>query len=212
MKQLPPFPTADLNRWARSMYDYLSTQSPVKGTTDPTPLLLPQPMANQLPRATVDGLVLFDPSTQQVQVSVGGVFVPLALDADVTTIGGRVTTLETQRDAVWQSAARTPVPTAGAFTTASANIRWVVYGKRLFLNGSVTITTNGTAAGAVNVPLPTGLSVVGTQIVVGRENAAVGKMLQGVVTGSNIFLFNYDNTYPGGDGYSLLFTGVLELS
>ncbi|WP_375381768.1 hypothetical protein [uncultured Sphingomonas sp.] len=44
----------------------------------------------------------------------------------------------------------------------------------------------------------------------GREDARSGKMLQGVVSGNGIAVYNYDNSYPGSDGASLVLSGSYE--
>ena len=70
----PPLPGKDLGAWARQMYEYMSSQSPIQGSVDPTPLLLAHLTDGQVARAATDGVLLFDPVAGEVVVSIGGVF------------------------------------------------------------------------------------------------------------------------------------------
>lgn len=85
MLNRPPFPGNNLNDWARRMYEYLSSQSPVKGTVEPTAVLLPHMVDSQMPRAATEGVLLFDPASGKVKVSIGGAFVDLG-PADAVVI------------------------------------------------------------------------------------------------------------------------------
>lgn len=107
-----------------------------------------------------------------------------------------------------ESETSSPTPTAqsGALTAATATLRWQRQGRFFFINGSVTITTNGTAAGAIYVPLPFTAS---GGVINGRENGVSGKQINGNVEPTRIVLRNYDNTYPGANGASIAFSGVL---
>lgn len=109
--------------------------------------------------------------------------------------------------------AYTPTLTAGAgtFTTASAAGRYKQLGKTVLFSITVTITTNGTAAGFIGVTLPAN-SAAKEQAATGRENAAAGFVCGGVIgaSTSQLLLTKYDNTYPGGNGYSITMQGVYE--
>jgi hypothetical protein len=108
--------------------------------------------------------------------------------------------------------AYTPTITAGSgtITTKSATGRYKQIGKTVFIEINITITTNGSGAGSVVATIPITPSA-GFFILAGRENAATGKMLQGIINGvSTATIFNYDNSYPGADGGSLIMTGVYE--
>jgi hypothetical protein len=106
----------------------------------------------------------------------------------------------------------TPTITAGSgtFTTVSATGRSRQLGKTIFFEIAVTITTNGSAAGNVVATLP---FTVGSAIytAAGRETS-VGKMLSGTMAsgGTTIGIANYDNTYPGGSGTTLVISGTYE--
>ena len=100
---------------------------------------------------------------------------------------------------------------SGAFTTVSASGNYVQIGKLWFFNISITITTNGTAAGNVTATLPSGVTPSYTQICVGRAAGVSGKALT-AQTGSTLTITNYDNTYPGSDGEILVITGCIVIN
>ena len=106
------------------------------------------------------------------------------------------------------SFAYTPTITAtsGTFTSVSATGIFSAVGRRVDFKYAITITTNGTAAGAVVATMP--ISPTATCIIPGRENTATGKMLQGIVsTGGGMNIYDYSGAYPGGDGRSLIVSG-----
>ena len=77
-------------------------------------------------------------------------------------------------------------------------------GRRVFVNFSVEITTNGTGAGSVRVSgLPYTISGFGSGS--GRENGVNGFMIQSAgFNGATLFdILTYLGVYPGGDGYKL---------
>jgi hypothetical protein len=108
----------------------------------------------------------------------------------------------------WTAYTPTITATSGTFTTVSATGRYLVIGKLTCVRVVVSITTNGTAAGSVNASLPN--TANGNAVLSGRENNITGKMLQGPISGSTLSILNYDNTYPGGSGYSLIVSGCYE--
>jgi hypothetical protein len=110
----------------------------------------------------------------------------------------------------------TPVITAGSgtFTTVSASGRYTVFGKYVLIQITVTITTNGTAAGQVTATLPfSSVNVAGVEhVLAGRAQAISGKMLQGAIgpNASAVGIVNYDNSYPGASGETLVLSGFYE--
>jgi hypothetical protein len=112
----------------------------------------------------------------------------------------------------------TPVVTAaaGAFTTVSATGRYRRIGKLVFIQVTITITTNGSAASAVFASLPfAAVNVAGVaHVLAGRADALSGKMLQGRVSpgSATAEILNYDNSYPGADGETLVLSGFYEVS
>lgn len=97
---------------------------------------------------------------------------------------------------------------SGALTTASATISYSRRGRFVDIQVSVTITANGTGGTNINIGLP--FSCKG--VIVGRETAISGKMLQGAsASASTLVISFYDATYPGANGASFLLSGTLEL-
>ncbi len=95
----------------------------------------------------------------------------------------------------------------GALTTVSATGKFSVLGRNVNVAIGITITTNGTGAGYINAPLPI-TSSISNFTFAGRENNVTGNMLQGIISGGNILIFTYANSYPGGTGYGLVISGV----
>jgi hypothetical protein len=114
-------------------------------------------------------------------------------------------------EAAWTGYLSGVLSTSGAFSDASGAGRYQAIGKTVFVEIVVTIVANGTAAVAVTASLPF-TAGAGSYVLAGRENASTGKMLQGLITpaATSVTIFNYDNTYPGGSGYSLIVSGVYE--
>lgn len=109
-----------------------------------------------------------------------------------------------------------PVVTAvaGTFTSVAAAMSYKQLNKTLIFQLLITVTTNGTAATGivVTLPRPAFTGAVGNYIAAGRENALTGNMLQGNIASgtSQMTIFNYNNTYPGGNGAVLWLTGEYQ--
>lgn len=108
----------------------------------------------------------------------------------------------------WRSYSPTVTSTTGTITTLGTVAgRYKRIGNTLYFAVDISITTNGTGAGAVRATLPdTGNTQ--NMSAVGREVSA-GKMLQGYMPSGLAYvdISNYDNTYPGADGYRLVVNG-----
>lgn len=111
----------------------------------------------------------------------------------------------------WTTYTPTVGSLSGTITTASASGRYKTIGKSVFIEISVTITTNGTGAGYVSASLPV-TSAAAEYLVPGREKAVTGVTLNGAigVSSSVMAITDYANNYPGADGRVLLMTGVYE--
>lgn len=111
----------------------------------------------------------------------------------------------------------TPVVTAGsgAFTTVSATGRYRRIGKLVFIQITVTITTNGTAATAVIASLPfASLNVAGVRyFLTGCEDAISGTGLDGRIreNSSVVNIVSDANAYPGQNGAVLYLSGFYEI-
>jgi hypothetical protein len=114
-------------------------------------------------------------------------------------------TLNAAQDGVGKgSTTPTPISGSGTFTSATASVNWTKVMDRILIDGSVVITTNGTAATDVQIPLPftpakiTALSAI--------NDLGIG-LTGDFVTNGRAYIFNPDSTYPGGSGRTLYFSG-----
>jgi hypothetical protein len=101
---------------------------------------------------------------------------------------------------------------AGTITTASANAVYTKIGRSVILNGSITITNNGTGSSFLNVaglPFTPATAAAG----VGREGVTNGKTCSLYVSGSSATMqvYAYDNTYPVSTGSIINFTVVYSV-
>jgi len=104
--------------------------------------------------------------------------------------------------------------TSGTISLASGTVRYNQVGKKMFLQATINITTNGTGAGAVQVSLPTAASSAsGTAWVLAGRAGSAGNMLQVVVPvgGTVCSIITYNNLYPGANGETLYFSGWYEV-
>jgi hypothetical protein len=74
--ELPPNPQQfrDLQQWAGLLYDYLLAQARISTANDPLPVLLPHRVNDE--RASVGGILLYDPVTTEVVMSDGSKWCP----------------------------------------------------------------------------------------------------------------------------------------
>ena len=109
--------------------------------------------------------------------------------------------------AVVETGTYVPTVTAssGSITSFTATGTYTKIGRLVFATATVSITNNGTGAGVVNVSVPFQSSASNTAVGAGRENAAVGTMLQWYLGSNNSTgaVFTYNNQYPGGTNYVL---------
>jgi hypothetical protein len=110
----------------------------------------------------------------------------------------------------WTTGSVAVAPVSGAFTNATAIIRYNPMGKTVLFNIIVTIVTNGTAAGGVVVTMP--FTALVEASFGGRETQATGSGCSASIAAgtSALQIFKYDNTYPGGSGYRISVNGVVE--
>lgn len=103
----------------------------------------------------------------------------------------------------------TPTPTAGAgaFTTVSCEVNYQRTGDSMEFDVTITITANGTAAAFITVPMP--FTAVKECVAAGRQAAAGGQMVQGIMaaTSSNLTVLLFNNTYPGATGERITLSG-----
>jgi hypothetical protein len=109
----------------------------------------------------------------------------------------------------------TPTVTTGSgtiTTLGSASGRYKRFGRLMFLEITVPITTNGTGGTSVRATLPLSLTSASDFYLVGREILVSGKELEGRagVSSTYVEIFNYDNTYPGGSATQITVSGWIE--
>jgi hypothetical protein len=110
-------------------------------------------------------------------------------------------------EAEWTAQNITVTAETGTFTLATGSVRLKRNGKTVHVNGSVVITTNGTAAGAVLVNMP--YAALEPTIIAGRDDTT-NNLLQGRIDGGVLALRRYDGIYPGASGRILRFSGTYE--
>lgn len=110
------------------------------------------------------------------------------------------------------ASAPTITAVSGTITTSSATCKYVQIGKSILFRMNITITTNGSGAGAVVATLPITSSAINMSVGSGRASAVSGKQLQAYTSATNtINIYNYDGTYPGASGELLLINGFFEI-
>lgn len=123
-------------------------------------------------------------------------------DDDILTIGDGV-----GQKYIYPTTSGTTTPTvtatSGTFTSVSCTLHWRRAGPLVHVEAFVIITTNGTAAGAILVPLPFTALVSGHGS--GREGAVTGNMVQVHTSGANAVILTPTNGYPGASGYTIGF-------
>jgi hypothetical protein len=113
----------------------------------------------------------------------------------------------------WSTWSPTISSGTGTITTVGTVVaRYAQAGKNVYFSLSVAITTNGTGSSYVSATLP--LNARAATVFVGRENGVSFKELQAIVLSgsSSLTIVNYDNTYPGSSGSSIVISGVYESS
>lgn len=85
-RNLPPYPTGDLNAWARQITDFLiSAQNSEQGGTKAAPVALQHKVSDE--RAFQDGVLMYDPITDNIVVSVNNVWEPLSMGTNTDAFG-----------------------------------------------------------------------------------------------------------------------------
>lgn len=113
-------------------------------------------------------------------------------------------------DGAWRAYTPSVTANSGSFTTVSATGRYKRIGKTVFISVVVTITTNGTAAGNIQVSVP--LPFLSTTAMLARENAVTGFGCSSVGAASTIYVTKYDGSYLGANGYAFSISGSYETS
>lgn len=137
-------------------------------------------------------------------------------NSDITSISGLTTALSVAQGGTgdtgtaWTASTPTPTASSGTFGSASARVAYRTIGKTVFCNGSITITTVGSATGNPRLQLP--FTLKNDITVAGRENGVNGKVFGALVPTSGLMsFFNYDNTSAIVAGAVYQFNFVAEL-
>lgn len=104
----------------------------------------------------------------------------------------------------------TVVSATGTITTlGTLSMQYRIDREWVEIELSITITTNGTGGGGLQVTLPSGIAAIaGTVVVNGSGRGVSGHQVQGYITsGTTLVLVKYDNTYPAADGVTVRFNG-----
>lgn len=105
---------------------------------------------------------------------------------------------------VWRSFSPTVSATSGTITTVGAtDFRWRVGGDLVEISFSVTITDNGTGAGALQFTLPANADLDAVGVFRNVSSGATG-VAQIAVAGTVCQIFKYDNTYPIASGQKII--------
>lgn len=108
-------------------------------------------------------------------------------------------------------------PGSGSFTSASVAGVWFQLGKLVWVRVHVTITTNGTAAGFIDVSIPApSKSIAGNnyQTLFGTESATGLGVRGAILNNSSICRITraHDGAYPGGSGVVISINGWYEMA
>jgi hypothetical protein len=128
---------------------------------------------------------------------------------ELADLDATIAALTVSNSSVFPTTSTTPTPTAasGSFTSVSCTLNITKVGNCRLFTCKVTITTNGTAAGRVKVPLPetpaeeSGFGGISTVALAG-----VAK-----ISPAELQIFKYDGTYPGADSTTLEVSGVYRV-
>jgi hypothetical protein len=153
------------------------------------------------------GIKSITTSTSQVVMDDSTAYVaPIGTYAATSFVNG----IYVDPKAQWVSWTPTVTATSGTITTASAtNCKFSRRGKVIMVKGTVTITTNGTGAGALQISTPVTAATNGGTITA-RETTINGFVSAGQIDGSQMILVRYDNTYPAANGTVFAFSGIYE--
>jgi hypothetical protein len=110
-------------------------------------------------------------------------------------------------DVPWQSYTPTITSASGSFTSVSATGKFRQIDSVMHVSITITITTNGTAAGNIRATLPT--TAAAAAILPGKEGAVAGTMFVGstVAADNKVYISRYDGVYGATNGYVITVAG-----
>lgn len=108
----------------------------------------------------------------------------------------------------WANTTPTITAGSGSITTVTCTLAKRKLGKTLFFRAIITMTTNGTGASYLVMPLGETLAAVQT---VAGLNASTGSLI-GLTNGTDLRIYTDGFAYPVADGQTVYVNGVLELA
>lgn len=134
-------------------------------------------------------------------------------ESNTTPIGAATTLtnsiLENNYGSTYEQAPTAPTPTAGSgsFSDASATLKYMKNGKRVDFTSTVVITTNGTAAGYVAIPLPFTAEARAVCCAAFDETALLGLIGYIPASSTSVRIYTPAGAYPGATGKTLMVAG-----
>ena len=113
--------------------------------------------------------------------------------------------------AAWTTYTPTITAQTGTFTTVSAAGAYLPNGKQISFTVTITITTVGTATGAIIMTLPTGTPKRNAVAAV-REISATGVAGIASTDSSTMRISKYDNSTLAASGNVIVVTGIYEIT
>lgn len=107
------------------------------------------------------------------------------------------------------STAPTVTAGSGTLTTVSAVLNYTKYDDRVAFDAVITLTTNGTGATYLSLPLP--FTPAANTAGFGRIASSALVLDVAITTGGVALIRLYDGTYPGADGTSFQVGGVYRI-
>jgi hypothetical protein len=150
--------------------------------------------------------------------TVGAQRIVASLDIGNSTPLITVETGATAFDNMWVQTTPTPTSQGGAFTTVAATLRILrraIYPcTSVLIQGSVVITTAGTATGYIRVPLPFTVAAAshGATFAVRETNTGVAGAAFVSAGSANLDIVKYDAATFIADSRTILFSGELEIT
>jgi hypothetical protein len=156
---------------------------------------------------SIDGVS--DPGTGNLRLGTGNLIIGTSgkgIDFSATAGTGTSELLNDYEEGTW-----TPTITAlaGSITTVTASGTYTKVGRQVTAAAVITITTNGTGAGAVYATLPFGTPAT-SYAGFGREAGVLFATMNVVtlVSDNRMQITSYNNAYPGGSGSTIVATAV----
>lgn len=134
-------------------------------------------------------------------------------ESNTTPIGAAVpltnSILDDNYGSTYEQSTTAPTPTAGTgtFTSASATLKYKKSGKMVEFTSTVIITTNGTAATYVSIPLPFANEARAVCCNAFDETGVLGLTGYIASSASAVRIYTNTGTYPGANGKTLMVSG-----